>query len=212
MDQVQFRPHHAGVIATWTRDMLQNATPDVEATLRYDMAMQLAREIDYGALCGSGVAPEPLGIVHNPAVPMIASAAASYALSTDLEASLSGLNALTPTGSFGYVGNSDVRRAFKQLLDNYGRPLGLDLLFGKEEGYARAWTNLLIGTSGPPATGPLVFGNWTDLIIVMWSELDLLIDPYTQGGSGNVLLRGACTIDVSPRHPESFAYVNVDLS
>ena len=211
-DQIQYRPHHAGIITTWTRDMLQNATPDVEATLRYDMSMQLAREIDYGALCGSGVAPQPLGIVHNALVPQITSAAASYALSVELEASLSGLNALSPSGRYGYVGNSDVRKAFKSLMDNYGRPLGLPLLFFADEGYANAWTNLLIGTSGPPATGPLVFGNWTDLIIVMWSELDLLIDPYTQGGSGNVLLRGACTIDTNVRHPESFSWVDVALS
>jgi hypothetical protein len=46
----------------------------------------------------------------------------------------------------------------------------------------------------------------------MWSELDLLIDPYTQGSSGNVLLRGACTIDTNLRHPESFSWVAVDLS
>jgi HK97 family phage major capsid protein len=211
-EQVQFRPHHAGVIATWTRDMLQNATPDVEATLRYDMAMQLAREIDYGALAGTGVAPQPLGIIHNPAVPVIAAAAASYALSVDLEASLSGLNALVPNGSYGYVGNSDARKAFKSLLDNYGRPLGLPLLFFADEGYRNMWTNLLVTTVGTPNTAPLIFGNWSDLVIVMWSELDLLIDPYTQGGSGNVLLRGACTIDSNVRHPESFSVCNVNLS
>jgi HK97 family phage major capsid protein len=210
-DQVQFRPHHAGVITAWTRDMLQNATPDVEATLRYDMSMQLAREIDYGALAGTGVAPQPLGIIHNAAVPVLATANAkpSYALSVELEASLSGLNALVPSGRYGFVGNSDVRKGFKSLLDLYGRPLGLPLLFFADEGYANAWTNLLATTT---TTAPLIFGNWTDLIIVMWSELDLLIDPYTQGSSGNVLLRGACTIDSNVRHPESFSWVAVDLS
>jgi HK97 family phage major capsid protein len=211
-DPVQFRPHHAGVIATWTRDMLQNATPDIEATLRYDMSMQLAREIDYGALAGTGVAPQPLGIIHNAAVPVIASAAASYVLSVDLEASLSGLNALVPNGRYGFVGNSAVRKNFKSLMDNYGRPLGLPLLFFAEEGYENRWTNLLVTTVGTPNTAPLIFGNWSDLVIVMWSELDLLIDPYTQGSSGNVLLRGACTIDTNVRHPESFAYCNVNVT
>lgn len=211
-DTVQYRPHHAGVIAAWTRDMLQNSTPDIEGTLRYDLAMQLARRIDYGALIGSGVAPEPMGLINNPVVPKIASAVASYQLSVDLEASLSGLNALVPSGSYGFVGNSDVRKAFKSLLDLYGRPLGLSLLFFADEGYANAWTNLLTTTTGTPSTAPLLFGNFADEIIVLWSELDLLIDPYTQGGFGNVLLRGACTFDAQPRHPESFAVCNVDLS
>ena len=43
--------------------------------------------------------------------------------------SLSGLNALVPSGRYGFVGNADVRKKFRGLLDLYGRPLGLDLLF-----------------------------------------------------------------------------------
>jgi hypothetical protein len=130
----------------------------------------------------------------------------------ELEASLSGLNALVPGGSYGFVGNADVRKGFKSLLDNYGRPLGLPLLFFTDEGYANAWTNLLTTTVGTPSTAPLLFGNFGDEVIVLWSELDLLIDPYTQGGFGNVVLRGACTFDAQPRHPESFSWVAVDLS
>jgi HK97 family phage major capsid protein len=208
-DRISFRPHHVGTFAEWTRDMLQNATPELEATLRYDMAMQLARQIDYGALVGSGVAPQPLGVILNPLVPMIASAAASYDVCVEIEASLSGLNALAPSGNFGWTGNSQVRKALKQVKDNYGRPLGLPLLLGQDAGYSYEWTNL---ATTPTVLNPLLFGNFSDMFIVAWSELDLLVDPFTHASLGNVMLRGACTIDVNVRHPESFAYCNIQVT
>jgi hypothetical protein len=94
-DQIAFR---AGVITTWTRDMLQNATPDVAGTSRYDMSTQLACEIDYAVLCGTGAAPQPMGLINKPADPSIPGATASYALSTDLEASLAGLAVIRGIG------------------------------------------------------------------------------------------------------------------
>ena len=55
----------------------------------------------------------------------------------------------------------------------------------------------------------LLFGNWADLILAFWSELDVLVNPFetTAFKKGNVQVRGMLTMDVAVRHPESFAAI-----
>ena len=62
------------------------------------------------------------------------------------------------------------------------------------------------GASGPEY--PLVYGQWSDLIMGYWSELDVLVNPYesTAFSKGNVKIRTMATCDVVFRHVESFAY------
>lgn len=51
------------------------------------------------------------------------------------------------------------------------------------------------------------FGNWADLLIGLWSEVDLLVNPYT--GDINRLIRVTTyqDVDVAVRHAASFARV-----
>jgi HK97 family phage major capsid protein len=53
----------------------------------------------------------------------------------------------------------------------------------------------------------LVLGDWSELIIAYWSELDILVNPYesTAYAKGNVQVRAMATCDVAVRHPEAFA-------
>jgi hypothetical protein len=91
--------------------------------------------------------------------------------------------------------------------DLYARPLGFDLLY---HGYPQYWTNLASFPAAP--TDPLVFGNWADLIIGFWSELDVLVNPFetTAYSMGNVMIRAAMTLDIQKRHPESFGWFSMN--
>jgi HK97 family phage major capsid protein len=63
-------------------------------------------------------------------------------------------------------------------------------------------------TLGSPQTGDaLIFGDWTDVLLAFWSELDVLVNPYesTAYAKGNVQIRGMATADVGVRHSGSFA-------
>jgi hypothetical protein len=55
----------------------------------------------------------------------------------------------------------------------------------------------------------LIFGDWSDLLLGYWSELDLLVNPYdsTAYPKGNVLLRGFISMDLKLRHPQSFGAI-----
>jgi hypothetical protein len=56
----------------------------------------------------------------------------------------------------------------------------------------------------------MIFGNTSDLLVGMWSGLDLIVDPYTAATSGTVRVVALQDVDVAVRHPESFAVI-VDM-
>jgi HK97 family phage major capsid protein len=204
-DDITLTPHHDGAIVEVTRNMLQQANPEVEAIVRNDLALKLANDVDRAALAGTGVAPQPLGIVTDPLVPVITAAPLGYDELVDLIGSLAMNNALA--GSLAWIGDANVMVAGKKLKDLYGRPLGDELLY---HGFPTYWTNLANLPAAP--TDPIVFGNWSDLIIGFWSELDVLVNPYesTAYSKGNVQIRAAMTLDIAKRHPQSFAWMSME--
>jgi HK97 family phage major capsid protein len=200
-DRVQLRPRHAGAILTVSRNMLQQSTPDIEAIIRDDLAQVLARAVDSAAIMGpAGSAITPQGIIYNPEVASLVTIEPSYDAMVEITTLISTQNALM--GALGWAANMATRGALLKVKDNYGRPFGLDIM---GQGYPFGFSNLAGDVTNP---NPIVFGNWNDLILAFWSEIDLLVNPYADSAfsMGNVQLRGAMTLDVELRHPESFAW------
>jgi len=93
--------------------------------------------------------------------------------------------------------------------DGQGNPLGVEVMF---QGLTPTITNnvpsnLTKGTG--TGLSPVFYGNWSDLLIGVWSELDILVNPYeaTAYAKGNVQIRAMMTLDLAVRHPESFAAI-----
>ena len=51
----------------------------------------------------------------------------------------------------------------------------------------------------------IVYGNFNDLLLGLWSSLEILVDPYTDIAKCTVGIRALQTVDLAVRHPESFA-------
>ena len=51
----------------------------------------------------------------------------------------------------------------------------------------------------------IVYGNFSDLLIGMFGQLEILVDPYTYFAKGTVGVRALQSIDIAVRHAESFA-------
>ena len=52
----------------------------------------------------------------------------------------------------------------------------------------------------------LIYGDWSELLIGIWSEIDILVNPYesTAYSKGNVSIRAMATVDCAVRHPAAF--------
>ena len=56
------------------------------------------------------------------------------------------------------------------------------------------------------ANGTAILGDFSQVMLGVWSELDLLVNPYAETAyrKGNVLVRGMATVDTAVRAPEAF--------
>jgi HK97 family phage major capsid protein len=135
-------------------------------------------------------------------------AALTYNAVVDLMAAVANANA--ETGSLAFVANTKVRAAIAKIVDSQNRPLGMNVVL---QGQAAAWTNavpatLTKGTSSGDCSA-MIWGNWADLLIGLWSEIDVLVNPFesTAYSKGNVQVRAMTTCDIAVRHAESFAAI-----
>jgi HK97 family phage major capsid protein len=215
-EKVSLTPKHVGVITEYSRNMLQQSSPDIEQILRDDFAGQLAEALDSVAILGGGT-NQPTGILATAGVTDVPGGtnglAPTYANVVLTIAAVAGANALA--GSLGFLTNSKVVAKAAVTLKS-GADTASSFIIpnpGANElaGYPMAVSNLVPsnivkGTSGATLSA-LIFGNWADLLIGYWSAFDLLVNPYesTAYSKGNVQVRGMLTADIKLRHPESFA-------
>ena len=210
-DGITLAPKHAGCISEWSRNMILQASPDVEALARADMAAQLAEVLDAAAVAGTGANAQPTGILNTPGIGTVSLGTNGGSLTYDNIADLIGaLNDANADGSStGFLTNTRVRRALSKMKDATGAPLGLDVLL---QGQRLAISNLVpsTGTKGTGAgLSSLIFGNWSELFIGVFSELDILVNPYESVAysKGNVSIRAAMSVDIAVRHAASFAAI-----
>jgi HK97 family phage major capsid protein/HK97 family phage prohead protease len=218
-DQVTMAPKQLGARSQYTRLMLQQGTPDIEAIIRNDLARVMALGMDVAAISGSGSAGQPRGILNTSGIGTVAMGTNGAALTNldtfvDLERAVDVNNALN--GSLYYMTNSRVLATAKKLKDTGGRPLWTpdyaDTTIGTSgniNGYSMVSSNQ-VPSNLTKGTGTnlsaLLFGNFSDLLIGMWGGLEVLPNPYGAGyNAGSVDIRSMQTCDVAVRNAASFA-------
>ena len=190
-------PKHVGALSEMSRQLIQQSSPDIEQLLRDDMAFALAQAIDSAMIKGGG-ANEPTGILATVGIQtaslstlnyanvlamlklaeMVNSESAAWITSPQVMAKLRGT--LKATGIAGYLSEAG------QLAD-------LPISSTKQ---------VPLNTT----TGQLILGDFSQVMLGIWSELDLLINPFdsTAYARGGVLVRAMATCDIAIRHPEAF--------
>lgn len=210
--QVPLTPHTVGAYTDISRKLLKQASLDIEAMVRGDLATAIALAVDYAALHGSGSSNEPTGIANTSGIGAVVGgtngAAPTWENIVELETDVGTANA--DIGALAYVTNAKVRGKLKttekasgtaQFVWESGQtPLnGYPALVS---GQVR--DDLDKGTSTGVCSA-IFFGNWRDLVIGMWGALDVLVDPYTGGTSGTVRVVAFQDADIAVRHAGSFA-------
>lgn len=219
VDQVPFRPRTAGITYDITRQLAEQLSTDAEMFVRDDLAQVMARGIDLAALNGTGNANQPLGLMQNPSVPVTSAGTnggdPTWALVVALETAVATANA--DMGSLAYMCNAKVRGKMK-VTAKIGSTFPI-YLWGDGalplNGYPAYVTNQLPSNltkgSSSGVCSPLIFGNWSDIIMAFWSGQDIIVDPYSLSTSGGLRIVGLQDLDINIRHPESFAMI-VDLT
>jgi len=202
-DSVSLSPKHAGGMTEFSRQLIQQSSPDIEQLLREDLAAMIAQAIDSALLIGGG-SDEPDGVIANvgtnggATAGTMATPSWKEVLEMIEEAELENASVTT------WVTHPECAKLLRSTLKASGIP-GYLLENGHMAERPLYVTNQLSAVTSSNG-GVVILGDWTQALLGIWSELDVLVNPYSETAytKGNVLIRAMATVDVALRHPEAF--------
>ena len=204
VDQVTLMPRTVGAYTDFTRRLMLQSSIDVEQMVRNELATVLALEIDRVGLYGLGNSGEPLGIKLTTGINTkdFAADSPTYAELVAMETEINADNA--DIGAMAYLTNATRTGAFKTTEKASGTAQFVYEPGGTVNGFR-------LVTSNQVASGDVFFGVWSQLVLGLWSSIDLTVDTTTLNTSGGVRVIALQDVDYAVRHPESFCRGNNTL-
>ncbi len=201
-DSVTLAPKHAGGLVEMSRQLLQQSSPDIEQLVRNDLSFMLAQAIDSALIKGGG-SNEPTGVLATSGVQTANLATLSWANVLTMLQKLDIVNA----SAANIVASTKVKAKLQGTLKASGIA-GYLMEGGRMADLPVYFSNQVAEKTGTPNTGRLIAGDWSQVMLGIWSELDILVNPFSETAytKGNVLVRAMSTVDVAVRHPEAFVF------
>jgi len=198
---VTLSPKHAGGYLELSRQLIMQSSPDVEQLVRDDFAAVLAQAIDSALIKGGG-ANEPTGVLSTVGIQTANLATLNWANVLAMKAKAELANADATSWLF----NPSVAAKFAGTEKSDGTAVYLMGDDGKIAGTQSYATNQVANVDADPDTGVAILGDWSQVLLGIWSEVDILVNPYAQPayGRGGILVRAMSTVDVAVRHPQAF--------
>ena len=196
-DQVNMTPKTIGAFVDYSRRLLLQSSVDVESMIRDDIAKVIATKLDNAAIYGSGSSNEPLGIKDTTGVgTQTITTYGTFAEYIGMETDVAAANA--DVANMFYLINATARGALKstEKASNTAQ-----FVFENNEinGYPAIVSNQL-------ANNDVLFGDFSQFVIGMWSGLDLTVDPYANATSGSVRIIALQDVDFAVKQPTAFCY------
>jgi HK97 family phage major capsid protein len=182
------------------RIILQNSV-SMESVLRNDLAYILAQALDSAAIQG-GSTNEPSGILET----ITENATAETAMSDIAADLIAALELDDVTGSAGFLTHPSVLATARKIKEQTGSNLNVPISATFHNEKVVGSNNVPMEGSSPSAGYPLIFGNWSNLVLGYWSGVDILANPYSDATKGGLRLHAFLDADVAVRHDEAFAY------
>jgi HK97 family phage major capsid protein len=214
LGQVGLTPHTFGAYSDISHKLLIQASLDVEAFVRDDLARVIALGIDYAGLHGDDSADpnQPDGVISTSGIGSVVGgtngAAPDWADIVDLEKEVAIDNA--EVDNMAYITNAAVRGKLKKTFRNatYGElPIWEgDTLNGHRSLVSNQVRSNLTKGSASGVCSALFYGNWDDLVMGMWGDgVDVLVDPFSLSTQRAVRVVAFQDVDFAVRHAQSFA-------
>jgi HK97 family phage major capsid protein len=225
LGQMALTPRQVGAYSDISKKLLAQSTPAADMIVQNDLALALATAIDRAAFHGTGTL-QPLGIAGATGTG-ITGVSASYTGATDgasptyahlvgVESALAGANG--DVGKTAWITNASVRGKLRQIFTNatYGsQPLFTNVAGSPGEGeilgYRCLVTNQVANNVTRGASTSICsfafLGDWSALVVGMWTGVDLLVDPYSLSTRGQVRVVAIQLADVNLRQAGAMAFL-----
>jgi HK97 family phage major capsid protein len=202
---VGLTPKHVGALSEMSRQLIQQSDPTIEQLLRDDLAFGIAQAIDSALIRGGG-SHEPSGVIATLASPNGTLATPTWTQALKIVDHVESANALSPSHAWLLVSSSKAKLA-STLKVSADAGAGFIYENGQIAGFNAYVTKQLDGGS---AGHDVIFGDWSQVLLGIWSELDILVNPFaeTAYSKGNVLIRAMASCDIALRHSEAFVWAD----
>lgn len=188
----------SGKTAT-TRKLLLQSNPAIEALMMRDLSTVLGLAIDKALISGAAASKQPVGILNTSGIGSVDCATASGGLNwanvVKFETAIETAN--YDVSSCGWLTTPAIRGTSKTTLKASNTAVYLNEN-NEMNGYKVNSTNQV-------SANTLIFGDFSQIILGMWGALDLMVDPFTKGDSGGVVIRAFQSCDALVRQPAAFA-------
>jgi HK97 family phage major capsid protein len=216
--QIGFTPHNVGGYTEISRQLLVQSPKAADVVLNINLPRGLAVSIDYAGINGNGSGGQPVGILSyqtQTAIPnpsptgttanTLSSNGASIAFADMVTFQENAGIANSDGASFGYVTNPATAALLKKRQQFTGASFTLweqDIFFS---------TNVC-GATGlateQVASGTLIGGPWGDVMVAIWDDLEISIDPYSNFQAGIIGTRAFASVDIGFRAPAAWTFVS----
>lgn len=192
---VTLTPKHVGGKTEMSRQLIQQSAPGIEQLVREDLAFLIAKQIDAAIIDGSGLAGEPLGILNTVGIQTVAGVPATWAEVLAMLEKLDDVN----IQSGRWLTTAAIRTALAAAEKVAGSGSG----FLYDNG---AMAGLALAASKSVPAGKLILGDFSQVMLGVWSEVDILVNPYAEPAysRGGIQVRAMATCDTAVRHPQGF--------
>jgi HK97 family phage major capsid protein len=228
MDFVSVTPHRGTTQSAIDIELLASTSPDVEALMRADFNKIRNLALDYASINGNG-SGSPTGILHTGSLATITPTGTAltstgnpltYLDLISFETTVAAADADAATS--GWMFTPGVRGLLKgtpKFTNSTGTLISEPIWkegshdpSGLEEGplgYKAGVTNQLpqnLSSGGASSClHAAIFGDFSQMVFADWGAVEVVYDPYTQAGSGAIVLTMRSLHDIAIRHIAAFA-------
>ncbi|MFJ2455605.1 phage major capsid protein [Pseudomonas protegens] len=193
-DGVTLTPKHVGGKTEMSRQLLQQSSPGIEQLVREDLSFLIAKQIDRAIINGSGLAGEPRGILNTLGI-QTADMPDTW---LEVLAMLQKLDDVEIANGR-WLTTSTIRTLLA----------GTEKVVGSGSGFlyqGGTLADLPLTTSKNVPEKKLILGDFSQVLLGVWSEVDILVNPFAEPAysRGGVQVRAMATVDTAVRHPQGF--------
>ena len=207
-DQVRGEPHRVGNTTVYSKQLLLQSSPDVEAVIHDDNAKTLALIIDSYGVSGTGAGSQPLGIMNTPGVnSTVLSATPTLAQIIQAETAIRQNNIneevvfLATSSSRGLLMSSPAALTGSTVVSGQTNALWVAGAGGKDDTMVG---RAALDSQQIPATTLVTGAFEIGLLGLMWGGVDVVVDYWTLASSGEIKLTYNTYVDFIVRHPQAF--------
>ena len=231
LQQIALTPKTIQSSTSYSRQLLAQASFDVDMIVKMDLAKIVALAWDLAGIAGTGASNQPTGILSTAGIGSVAlgtnGAAVTFPNLVDLETQVTQVNA--DQWTLGYLTNPKQRGVMKKttvLSNTIATPIwtapgksditdqnaGINSrVIGEVNGYMalasmQTPSTLTKGTSSGICSA-IIFGAFSQLVMGDWGMFELITDPYRLKKQGMIEVTAFSMVGVAIKYPGAFAAI-----